>query len=40
MAEILEDNTDPTFERDDAWIKTVINTSELVGGTVNGDKVD
>jgi hypothetical protein len=30
--EILKDRTNPAFDRDDAWIKTVIDTTALVGG--------
>lgn len=38
--EILKDKTNPGFERDDAWIKTTIDTSGLVGGIKDGDDVD
>jgi hypothetical protein len=39
--EILdEDGITPTFTRDDAWIETVIDTSNLVGGVKDGDDVD
>lgn len=40
--EVLYDNTEPGFERDDAWIKTEINTNGLKTGDKGGsnDQVD
>ena len=40
--EVLYDNTEPGFERDDAWIKTEINTNGLETGDKGGsnDQVD
>ena len=38
--EILSDRTNPSFERDDAWIATTVNSTELVGGTEKGDSID
>ena len=36
--DILYDTTTPNFERDDAWIKTEINTSELKTGDKNSNE--
>jgi hypothetical protein len=38
--EILEDTVTSSFERDDAWIKTIIDTANLVGGTQEGAEID
>ena len=37
---LQDDGITPAFARDDAWIETVIDTSDLVGGVKDGDDVD
>ena len=37
---LQDDGITPAFARDDAWIETVIDTSDLVGGVKDGDDID